>query len=173
MVTYTTAIAQTRFGPKKIEKVANTNPKKGLTLRQLRETNARALVSLPNVQNISIRSMKKATFNKNGKKHSGYRFAVKDSTAPKGSAKHYVHETLVFHHRSGLDTALSAQGTNVVVSCDCEFHMYTCEYALTHFQSSFIKHSNGAYPNVTNPGLVPLTCKHVEACLKYIQKNGL
>lgn len=49
----------------------------------------------------------------------------------------------------------------VRVSCSCEFFMYTCEYALTMHGASTIMHSNGKPAKYTNPGNVPLLCKHL------------
>lgn len=52
---------------------------------------------------------------------------------------------------------------NVKVSCDCEWFMYYCEYALSKWGAANIKFSNGEPAYTTNPGNVALICKHLYA----------
>jgi hypothetical protein len=61
----------------------------------------------------------------------------------------------------------------VMVSCDCEFFKFNNEYALTYYHASFIKHSNGQPPHVTNPNLVPHVCKHLLVALSDIKRKKL
>lgn len=52
-------------------------------------------------------------------------------------------------------------GTKIWCSCDCEFFLYYCEYALAKRGSSSIIYCNGEPPKNTNPTQKPMTCKHV------------
>lgn len=54
----------------------------------------------------------------------------------------------------------------VYCSCSCPYFLYTNEVALKSKQSSKINYSNGAFPKMRNPGMVPSTCKHVLAILR-------
>ena len=47
------------------------------------------------------------------------------------------------------------------VSCDCEYFMFNCEYALTQYGASEIKYSNGQPAVKRNPKNVPRVCKHL------------
>lgn len=67
---------------------------------------------------------------------------------------------------------LSEKNQKVVVSCACDFHKYTCEYALYHNGASFIKYSNGEPATTTNPGNYPVICKHSYALLEKILEKG-
>jgi hypothetical protein len=58
------------------------------------------------------------------------------------------------------DIPLSRQ-KHVLVSCQCDYFLYYCEVALNHWGSAKIKYSNGEHPNVTNPQLQPMLCKHL------------
>lgn len=60
----------------------------------------------------------------------------------------------------------------VVVSCDCEFFMFYCEYALSTWGAARIKYSNGEPAVVRNPGNVPLACKHLVKVLRLIRERG-
>ena len=51
----------------------------------------------------------------------------------------------------------------VWVSCDCEWFLYTCEVALAKYGCTDIMHSNGVFPIVRNPRMVPMLCKHLIA----------
>lgn len=57
---------------------------------------------------------------------------------------------------------------HVVVQCQCEFFKFYCEYALNHWGSASIKYSNGEAPGMTNPGLLPLLCKHLVQLAKTV-----
>ena len=74
----------------------------------------------------------------------------------------------------GLDSdqpKLSKQ-RRVLVSCDCEFFMFYCEYALSTWGAARIKYSNGEPAVVRNPGNVPLVCKHLVPALRLIRERG-
>lgn len=60
----------------------------------------------------------------------------------------------------------------VLVSCDCEFFMFYCEYALSTWGAARIKFSNGEPAHVRNPGNVPLVCKHLVPVLRLIKERG-
>lgn len=61
----------------------------------------------------------------------------------------------------------------VLIFCSCEFHTYYSEFALTKWGSSQIKYSNGEPAHVTNPGNIPLACKHVVALTKLIMEQKI
>lgn len=67
---------------------------------------------------------------------------------------------------------LSDRGAFIKISCDCDFHCYTCEVALNRWGASDIVYSNGEHPFVTNPRLVPSTCKHGFVLLSKLLKEG-
>lgn len=73
--------------------------------------------------------------------------------------------------KEGPDKPLYKQ--KVLVSCNCEAFCYYCEVALTHWGSSKIKYSNGEHPDVTNPGLLPMGCKHVMAVAREVIEKKL
>ena len=56
----------------------------------------------------------------------------------------------------------------VRVYCDCGFHAFNCEYALTKQGASKIVYSNGEAPKVRNTELKPLTCIHTIALMEKI-----
>lgn len=60
----------------------------------------------------------------------------------------------------------------VIVSCDCEFFLYYCEYALTTWGAARIKYSNGEPAEVRNPGNIPLVCKHLVKLLRAVKEHG-
>lgn len=74
----------------------------------------------------------------------------------------------------GLDKAqpLISKQKRVVVSCDCEFFMFYCEYALSTWGAARIKYSNGEPAVVRNPGNLPLVCKHLVKLLRAVKEHG-
>lgn len=70
------------------------------------------------------------------------------------------------------DKPLSEQ-KHVLMSCECDFFMFYCEYALTHWGSSKIKYCNGEPPVSTNPGLQPLCCKHLSKLAKTVLEHHM
>ena len=59
------------------------------------------------------------------------------------------------------------------ITCDCEYSIYWCEYALTHRGASWIKFSNGEFPIVRNPQNRPLICKHMFVLLNKIKRDKI
>ena len=57
-----------------------------------------------------------------------------------------------------LDGKPLVEGGHIKLTCDCDFHKYTCEVALARHGASSIIHSNGEFPYQTNPRGVPLVC---------------
>lgn len=155
-----------------IRKTANNNPRKGLTARMMMKTNKEVALPLRNIKSLRILNMKRGSVTFRGKKHKGLKFFVKDSekTTPRDKIK--KHETLIMMQEPASSVPegalFSDKNRNLIVSCSCEFHLYFCEYALTHYSASFIKYSNGKPPLTTNSGLIPFTCKHVHVCLAEI-----
>jgi hypothetical protein len=70
------------------------------------------------------------------------------------------------------DIPVSVQ-KHVLVSCSCPFFCYHSEVALHHWGSALIKYSNGEHPEVTNPGLHPLLCKHLYKLAATVVQEGL
>lgn len=66
----------------------------------------------------------------------------------------------------GGGSRITDRGVRVKVQCDCEYHMYTCEVALSRYNAADIIYSNGMYPWTTNPKGIPTICKHVYIVLK-------
>lgn len=63
--------------------------------------------------------------------------------------------------------------SRIKISCDCEFHTFWCEYALTTKGASWIKFSNGEFPVVRNPRNRPFACKHMYVLLNKIKKDKI
>lgn len=63
---------------------------------------------------------------------------------------------------------VSMFNANGFIVHNCDFFLYYCEYALTHWGSAVIKYSNGEPPVHTNPGLLPLMCKHLTQLAKTV-----
>ena len=57
-----------------------------------------------------------------------------------------------------------AKDSPVYVSCSCPDFKFRWEVSLAHRNNTSITYSNGAYPKITNPQLVPGVCKHVFRC---------
>ena len=74
--------------------------------------------------------------------------------------------------RKNQITPLSKQ-KRVLVDCDCGFHTFYCEYALWTHGASRIRRSNGQPAVVTNPGNIPMLCKHLFQALKTIKEKGM
>lgn len=60
----------------------------------------------------------------------------------------------------------------VIVSCDCEFFLFYCEYALTTWGAARIKYSNGEPADVRNPANVPLLCKHLVKLTRAVKEHN-
>ena len=162
-------------GRVKLQKSVNVNPRNGLTLRMLIKANIQVRLPLAHVGTLNILSTSQGVARSKSGKHDCIKFKIKDSvrTTPRDPIKR--HDVLVRFKDTQQKTkglALSGKNVNVVVSCSCEFFMYMCEYALTHFSASFIKYSNGQPPLQTNPSLIPFTCKHLHLALMQIAKKG-
>lgn len=70
------------------------------------------------------------------------------------------------------DNATISKQRRVIVSCDCEFFMFYCEYALTTWGAARIKFSNGEPATVRNPSNLPLVCKHLVKMLRLAKERG-
>lgn len=53
------------------------------------------------------------------------------------------------------------QKSPVWLTCDCEYWLYVCEYAVSRSKSTDIIHCNGQAPEITNSALRPFLCKHL------------
>lgn len=129
----------------------------GLSLKQLLKATPPYIQA--NAQEVIIRELKPAV------SRGGFP-GVKSKILSVGNrgVKHQYRATIVGKE---VDTPLYKQ-KHVMVSCECGFFLYYCEYALTHWGSSSIKYSNGEAPVHTNPGLLPLMCKHLTQLAKTV-----
>lgn len=122
---------------------------KGLSLRQLMKATPPYLHS--NAEEVTIRSLKPATTK-------GGMPAIRAKALSVGGKTRTVYDLHVIGKEP--DLAVSSQ-KHVLVSCSCDFFLYSCEYALTHWGSAVIKYSNGEPATTTNPGNQPILCKHL------------
>jgi len=60
--------------------------------------------------------------------------------------------------------------SRVWLHCSCPYFLYYVEVALTARGSSSVINSNGKYPKIRNPSLVPYACKHVYASVRHAIK---
>lgn len=61
----------------------------------------------------------------------------------------------------------------VHVSCTCEDHLYTFEYALAERDAAKITYSNSEFPIIKNPKLIPGLCKHLWVVVNKILEKGV
>lgn len=59
------------------------------------------------------------------------------------------------------------------LSCDCEWFMYVCEYALSRKGNADIIFSNGKPARVTNPNNRPQLCKHLFHLAETLIQRGM
>jgi len=82
-------------------------------------------------------------------------------TQPENPLERPHEHSLFIASREG-EYKISEEGVPVIVSCDCGFFTFAgCEYVLTKMEASFIEHSNGKPPHVTNPHELSFLCKHL------------
>lgn len=145
--TRTVTRTTTKTVPSKVKPIAKLT---GLSLKQLLKATPPYIHA--NSQDVIIRELTPAV------SRGGFP-GVKSKILSVGNrgAKHQYRATIVGKE---VDIPLYKQ-KHVMVSCECDFFLYYCEYALTHWGSSSIKYSNGEAPTHTNPGLLPLLCKHL------------
>lgn len=86
------------------------------------------------------------------------------------SKNRQVYDTFFVGKQAGIPVS---QQKHVLASCSCDFFLYYCEVALHHWGSANIKFSNGAHPEVTNPGLHPLLCKHLARLATEVLEDGM
>ncbi len=60
----------------------------------------------------------------------------------------------------------------VHVSCNCEDHTFTFEYALAERDAAKMTYSNGEFPIIKNPKLVPGLCKHLYVVAQKLFEKG-
>lgn len=129
----------------------------GLSLRQLLKATPPYIQA--NAQEVIIRELRPAV------SRGGFP-GVKSKILSVGNrgTKHQYRATIV-----GKETDIPLyKQKHVICSCECDFFLYYCEYALTHWGSAVIKYSNGEPPVHTNPGLLPLMCKHLTQLAKTV-----
>lgn len=75
----------------------------------------------------------------------------------------------------GIDTNLKPIGKQrrVFISCNCEDHCYTWEYALAAHGATHIIYGNGEPPVMKNPYQIPGCCKHCCGVIARIIREGL
>lgn len=96
-------------------------------------------------------------------------FSTHDSKGNKKQYKPEVHQTYV-EGLMGTEAPIGAK--YVRVSCTCPFFKFYCEAALHKHGAADIVYSNGEKPAVTNPGMIPMGCKHLVVVLENIIDNG-
>lgn len=69
--------------------------------------------------------------------------------------------------------ALPFSMAKVHVSCTCEDHLYTFEYALAERDAARITYSNSEFPLIKNPKLIPGLCKHLWVAVNKILEKGV
>lgn len=67
-----------------------------------------------------------------------------------------------------LDIGVTQHKSNIECSCDCKDFKYRWEVSNKMIGASVIKYSNGAFPVVTNPAMLPSLCKHIASMRDYI-----
>lgn len=143
------------------KKTPNRSGLTGLSLRQLLKATPPYLHN--NAKEVVVKSLKPATT------RGGFP-AIRAVAVSVGQAgRKHSYKLHFIGKQPGLP--LSKQ-KHVLASCECEFFKYYSEYALNHWGSAVIKFSNGAAPQLTNPGLQPLLCKHLTKLGKTILEHG-
>lgn len=66
-----------------------------------------------------------------------------------------------------------SESKQVQVYCECEDFLYTWEVALAEVGAAKVKNSNGEFPEVRNPQMVPGVCKHLFVVLKTIKQRAM
>ena len=133
----------------------------GLSLKQLLKATPPYIKS--NADDVVVKTLKEATTK-------GGLPGVRAKTQTVRSKNRQVYDTSIVGKQAGIPVS---QQKHVLVSCSCGFFTYYCEVALNHWGSANIKYSNGAHPDVTNPGLHPLMCKHLVSLAKTVVEEGM
>jgi len=76
------------------------------------------------------------------------------------------HKFLVQLSGKGLVLSYPGDNTEVWVSCNCPYHMFYTEFALTKKKSSDLLYGNGKPPVIKNPRNIAFACKHVLKALE-------
>lgn len=99
---------------------------------------------------------------------SGYRVTRGDTVTAENVHQHSVR---VFYADDPNDPNLKLN-TPVIVDCTCPRFAFFYEVANAKVGASFIYRSNGATPNITNPGMHPGLCKHAYRLISYLLRLG-
>lgn len=147
----------------------------GLTMRMMMKATHTVGVTLKGAAGVRLSNLskKQTTTQRYGKIPHLQFTAVDPSSVRQPAKKHKVDILLRDGAKLAPGTPMSAAGSNLLVSCSCENFMYMCEYALTKYNASWIRYCNGEPPRITNPGLVPLVCKHIYRAFQHMSKQGL
>lgn len=163
------------MGPRpviKLLKPLKDKPSVGLTVRQILQASLEVnAASTPATISLMKAMPVKKIYGPQTTCKVGYKYKVKDIRSPRQPP--VIHTSYVWAADPQYTGRLSDRNVKVMVSCDCEAFMYRSEYALHYYKASLIHFSNGQPPNVTNPGLIPFGCKHLEKILMQILRNGL
>lgn len=65
-----------------------------------------------------------------------------------------------------------AKHKRILVSCSCEYYVFTCEYANAYHGAGRIIYCNGEPPMMTNPSMLPSLCKHLHSLALHIINKG-
>lgn len=102
------------------------------------------------------------------KKRAGRQFLVQNKRDRKPK-----HVCLILHKDPEKTVKDKLMNSDILVYCDCGFHTYYCEYALTKHGASWIESSNGQPPVDKNPKLRAWTCYHVTSLLATIVQKKI
>lgn len=140
-----------------------TRAEKGMTLTALIKNTPAYVKSLAR-DTVTLKKLQSA-------KTKGGHHAIKGvCKSDKGEGSGRPHKCSVI----GLDKDqdVMSKQKRVIVSCECEFFLFYCEYALTTWGAARIKYSNGEPATVRNPANVPLVCKHLVKLLRAVKEHG-
>lgn len=120
----------------------------GLSIKQLVKATPAYIRS--NAEDVIVKALKPATTK-------GGMPGIRSKTQTLGH-KNQVYDTTFIGKEK--DTPVSSQ-KHVLASCSCSWFWSHVEMALVHWGSAVVKYSNGEPPNITNPSLHPMLCKHL------------
>ena len=77
------------------------------------------------------------------------------------------------YNKDDPNLGLPFSKAKVLVSCSCDQFKFAFEYALTERNAARIQYSNGEFPVIKNPKLIPGGCKHCWVLWTKIVKAGI
>jgi hypothetical protein len=154
----------------KLLKPLPDKPSKGLTARQILQASLEVNAATP-AATIQIMRATTARTVYGEECSTAFKFKVRDQRSTRQPP--VSHTAYVWAQDPEYRGRLTDRNIRIKVSCSCESFLFKSEYALNYYQASVIHFSNGQPPNVTNPGLIPFACKHLEKILMQMLRNGM